>query len=320
MGPLATRRRATGAPFGYEVRVPSIKEKLEAKPIIGPLLRIQDRFGEVQGDPLANGIALQIFLSLIPLLLVAIAVVGFVAGGDAGFTSDVIERLGIPSDGPAAGALRTTIANAEESRRTASIVGVLGLLWRGLAVVAAVQRASDNVWQTRSAGLRDKAGALLWLVGAGVIFAASFAASTVLNFLPAFLAPVSILIGLSMNLGLFLWTFGELGRLPVGWRALLPGAAICAVGFEVLKLIGTLYVPRLVASSSALYGSLGIVIAILAWLAFFGRLLVYGAVVNVMRWEAGHGTLQVPVEVPRVDSALAVGADRSGAVVDTLPE
>ena len=72
--------------------------------------------------------------------------------------------------------------------------------------------------------------------------------------------------------------------------------------------------------SSALYGSLGIVIAILAWLAFFGRLLVYGAVVNVMRWEAGHGTLQVPVEVPRVDNALAVGADRSGAVVETLPE
>ena len=113
---------------------------------------------------------------------------------------------------------------------------------------------------------------------------------------------------------------GAPARAASGWRALLPGAAVCAVGFEVLKLVGTIYVPRLVASSSALYGSLGIVIAILAWLAFFGRLLVYGAVVNVLRWEGGHGTVQVPVEVPRVDNALAVGADRSGAVVDTLPE
>lgn len=302
------------------MEVPDIKGKLASMRVIGPLVRIQDRFGEVQGDPLANGIALQIFLSLIPLLLVAIAVVGFVAGGDASFTGDVVERLGLPSDSPAAEALRTMIENAEESRRTASIVGVVGLLWRGLAVVAAVQRAIDNVWQTRSAGLRDKAGAMLWLLGAGAIFATSFAAATVLNFLPPFLAPLSILLGLTMNLGLFLWTFSELGRLPVGWRALLPGAALCAVGFEVLKLIGTLYVPRLVASSSALYGSLGIVIAILAWLAFFGRLLVYGAVVNVMRWEAGHGTLQVPVEVPRVENAIAVGADRSGAVVETLPE
>ena len=300
--------------------MPTLKEKLASKPVIGPLLRVQDRFGEVQGDPLANGIALQIFLSLIPLLLVAIAVVGFIAGGDATFTGDVIDRLGIPADGAAADALRTTIESAEDSRQAASVIGVLGLLWRGLAVVAAVQRAIDNVWQTRSEGFKDKARAVLWLFGAGVIFAASFAVTTVLNFLPAFLAPVSILVGLAVNLGLFLWTFSELGRLPVGWRALLPGAAICAVGFEVLKLVGTIYVPRLVASSSALYGSLGIVIAILAWLAFFGRLLVYGAVVNVLRWESGHGTVQVPVEVPRVDAALAIEADRSGAVVDRLEE
>ncbi len=298
----------------------SIKERLAAKPVIGTLLRVQDRFSEVQGDPLANGIALQIFLSLIPLLLVAIAVVGFVAGGDASFTSDAIARLGIPSEGPAAEALRTTIENAEESRRTASVIGVLGLLWRGLAVVAAVQRAIDNVWQTRSAGLKDKARAVLWLVGAGLIFGASFAATSVLNFLPSFLAPLSVLVGVTVSLGLFLWTFSELGRLPVGWRALLPGALVCAVGFEVLKLVGTLYVPRLVASSSALYGSLGIVIAILAWLAFFGRLLVYGAVVNVLRWEGGHGTVQVPLEAPRVDNAIAVSADRSGAVVDRLEE
>ena len=298
----------------------SIKERLAAKPVLGTLLRIQDRFGEVQGDPLANGIALQIFLSLIPLVLVAIAVVGFVAGGDATFTGDVIELLGIPSDGPASEALRTTIDNATESRRTASIVGVVGLLWRGLTVVAAVQRAIDNVWQTKSAGLKDKGRAVLWLVGAGLIFTASFAVTSVLNFLPGFLAPVSIVAGLAVNLGLFLWTFSELGRLPVGWRALLPGAAVCAVGFEILKLVGTLYVPRLVASSSALYGSLGIVIALLAWLTFFGRLLVYGAVINVLRWESGHGTVHVPVEVPRVDSAIAVGADRSGAVVDRLSD
>jgi membrane protein len=298
--------------------VVDIKAKLETKPVIGTLLRIQDRFGEVQGDPLANGVALQIFLSLIPLLLVAIAIVGFIAGGDVTFAGDVIDFLGLPADGEAARTLRTTIENAEESRRAASIIGVLGLLWRGLAVVAAVQRAIDNVWQTRSEGLKDKLRAVLWLVGAGLIFVSSFAVTTVLNFLPGFLAPLSIVVGLAVNLGLYLWKFSELGRLPVGWRALLPGAVVCAVGFEILKLVGTLYVPRLVAGSSALYGSLGIVIAILAWLAFFGRLLVYGAVINVLRWEEGHGTVQVPVEVPRVDSALAVEADRSGAVVDRL--
>ena len=294
------------------------KEKLADKPVIGPILRVQDRFGEIQGTALANGIALQAFLSLIPLLLVGIAVAGFLADGDASFTDDVIDAFGLSADSTAAENLTNAIDSAQESKRAASIVGVLGLLWTGLGVVAAVQRAVDAAWQTRSQGLKDKARAALWLVGAVVIFLGSFALTTVLNFLPGFLAPVSILLGLAVNVGLFLWTFNELGRVPVGWRALVPGAVVCAIGFEVLKLVGSLYVPHLVANSSALYGSLGIVIAILAWLAFFGRLLVYGAVVNVLRWEAEHGTLKVPIEAPRVEDAIALEADRAGAVTDRL--
>lgn len=294
------------------------KEKLADKPVIGTLLRIQDRFGEVQGTALANGIALQTFLSLIPLLLVGIAIAGFLADGDATFTGDVIDAFGLPRTSTAAENLTEAIRSAQESKRAASLVGVAGLLWTGLGVVAAVQRAVDAVWQTKSEGLKDKLRAVLWLLGAGAIFLMSFAITTVLNFLPAFLAPVSILLGLAVNLGLFLWTFSELGRVPVGWRALVPGAIVCAIGFEVLKLVGSLYVPRLVANSSALYGSLGIVIAILAWLAFFGRLLVYGAVVNVLRWEDRHGTVKVPIEAPRVESAIALEADRAGAVTDRL--
>lgn len=294
------------------------KEKLADKPVIGTLLRIQDRFGEVQGTALANGIALQTFLSLIPLLLVGIAITGFLAEGDATFTGDVIDGFGLPPTSTAAENLTEAIESAQESKRAASLVGVAGLLWTGLGVVAAVQRAIDSVWQTRSEGLKDKLRAVLWLLGAGAIFLLSFAITTVLNFLPAFLAPVSILLGLGINLGLFLWTFSELGRVPVGWRALVPGAIVCAVGFEVLKLVGSIYVPRLVADSSALYGSLGIVIAILAWLAFFGRLLVYGAVVNVLRWEDRHGTVKVPIEAPRVETAIALEADRAGAVTDRL--
>lgn len=294
------------------------KEKLAEVRGIGTLLRIQDRFGEIQGTALANGIALQAFLSLIPLLLVAIAVAGFLAEGDATFTGDVIDAFGLPDDSTAAENIRVAIDNAQQSRRAASAVGVLGLLWSGLAVVAAVQRAVDKAWQTKSEGLKDKLRAVLWLLGAVVIFLTSFALSTVLNFLPAFLAPVSILLGLAVNTGLFLWTFTELGRAPIGWRSVLPGALVCAVGFEILKVVGSILVPRLVANSSALYGSLGIVVALLGWLAFFGRLIVYGAVINVMRYEDEHGTLSVPVEVPRIEGAIAVGADRAGAVTDRL--
>lgn len=295
-----------------------MKERLRTVPVIGWLLRVQERFGEVSGTAVANGIALQAFLSIFPLLILAVSVVGFLAEDDVTFTADVIDALGIPPEDQVAQDLEEAISNARDSKEAAGLIGLAGLLWTGLGVVAALQRSVDRAWQSVGAGLKDKARAVGIILGGLVVFAGSVALSVLINFLPGIFAPLSILAGLAVNIGLFLWLFVALGRVPVGWRARLPGAVLCGIGLEVLKLIGSLYIPRLVASSSQLYGSLGIVVAIIAWLALFGRLFVYGSVVNVVQWEAAHGTVQVPVEVPRVDRAIAVGANRSGAVVDRL--
>lgn len=293
-----------------------MKERLAEVPVIGWLLRVQERFGEVRGTALANGIALQTFLSIFPLVIVALAVVGFVSADDPMFGRDVVNELGLTGDD--ATSMIEAIDNAKDSRQAASVIGLGGLLFASLNLVTAIQRSVDAAWQTFGKGVKEKLKALAWLGGATVIFLSSFALSIALNVLPGFLAPLSILIGFGVNVALFLWTFTALGRLPVGWKARLPGALLVAVGFEIMKVVGSVYVPKLVADSSALYGSLGIVFAVLTWLAIFGRLLVYGSVVNVVHWEAKHGTVEIRLEVPRVDSALAVGANRNGAVVDAL--
>ena len=310
-----------------------MKERLRELPVIGYLLAVQERFGEIRGTALANGIALQTFLSVFPLLLVAIAVVGFLSAGDPGFTDDLIDGLGVDAGGDAAEQITTAIANAEKSRNASSIVGVAGLLLSGLNLVTAVQRSVDAAWQSFGKGIVEKLRALLWLLGAVVIFVATFAVTAGLNFVddiaesvplvdavPWLFTLASLLVGLAVNVALFLWTFAFLNRLPTGWRSALPGALFCAVGFEALKIIGSVYVPRLVADSQALYGSLGIIFALLAWLAFFGRLLVYGSVVNAISWEREHGTVTVPLTVPRVDHALALEVNRSGAVVARLDD
>jgi membrane protein len=90
---------------------------------------------------------------------------------------------------------------------------------------------------------------------------------------------------LAVNFALWMWAMKVLPNHDVGWRALVPGAVFAAIGFEILKAVGSIYVPRIVASSQALYGTLGVVFATLAWLLFFGRLLVYANVLNVVRLE-----------------------------------
>ncbi|HKY75693.1 MAG TPA: YhjD/YihY/BrkB family envelope integrity protein, partial [Acidimicrobiia bacterium] len=91
----------------------------------------------------------------------------------------------------------------------------------------------------------------------------------------------------------------------------VPGALLGAIGLEILKVVGAYYVPKAVASSSQLYGSLGIVFAVLAWLLIFGRLIVYSAVLNVVRYEQSQGTIRAIIEAPPVPDVRPV-ADRSG--------
>jgi membrane protein len=261
-------------------------------------LDVQERFGQVSGGYLASAITLAAFLSIFPLLLVASAVLGVVSGNRPDLAAELIDALGIPPGSDAADALEATLEAAESSKAAASVIGLAGMLWTGLGVVAALQYAYNAGWQVEGRGLRDKLFGLLWLAGASVLFVASFALTSAMALLPGFFAPVNLLFSLAVSFGLFLWAAKVLPNLDVGWRALLPGAALGAAGFQVLSLLGGIWVPRLVASSSAVYGSIGVVFAILAWLLLFGRVVVYANVVNVVLWERTHGTHRLDVEVP----------------------
>ncbi len=276
------------------------------------ILCVTDRFGAIGGGPLSSSIALATFVSLFPLLLVLIAVVGFLSSSDADFATRLISDLGL--EGSAATTVRDALETAEGSRQAATIVGLVGLLWSGLGVVGSLQTALNSVWQVKGRGLLDKAVALGWLGGAGALFLGTAALGPLLRIAPGPVKPLTILLGFALTTVLFTWTYTSLGNVRVGWRSHVPGAVLVAVGFEILKAVGAVYVPRAVASSSALYGSLGVVFAVLAWLLLYGRLIVYGAVVNVLRHEAEAGTVTVEIEVPKTGGDVPLSATRGGAV------
>jgi membrane protein len=275
-------------------------------------LSINERFGAIGGGPLSSSIALAGFLSLFPLLLVGVAVVGFLASGDSDFTATVIDDLSL--EGRAAEVVEDAITTAEGSARTATVVGLVGLLWAGLGVVGALQNAMNAAWQTKGRGLRDRAVALAWLVGAGSLFVATSSLGPALRLSDGALRPLAVLAGLALTIVLFLWTYHLLGNSHVRWRVHLPGALLVAVGFEILKVVGALYVPRAISSASALYGAIGVVFAVLAWFAIYARLIVYGAVLNVVGYEAREGTVTVEIEVPRIDGEVPLSTTRGGAV------
>ncbi len=276
------------------------------------------RFKELSGNNLAGAVTLAAFLSLFPLLLVGVAVLGFFAAGSADLPQRIIDDLGLT--GQAADLVDEIVAGALDTRAAASVVGLGGLLWSGLRLVAAVEFALNTAWQAPARkGWVTRLVGLGWLVGAGAVFALSFALTGVLNFLPALLAPLGLLVALGVDVVLWLWTLKVLTNRALGWRAHLPGAVVGALGVGVLKAVGSIYIPRVVASASALYGSLGVVFAILAWLLFFGRLVTLAAVVNVVSWERDHGTVSVEVHLPRLPGDVPLEANRAGEEVPREP-
>jgi len=281
-------------------------------------LAVHQRVGDVGGGPLSSSIALAGFLSLFPLLLLGISVVGFVASDQTDFADEVIDSLGLT--GRAAEQVLDVIHNAEDSKRAASAIGLAGLLWGGLGIVGTLEQAMNATWQVTGRGVMTKVVGLAWLVGAGALFLLSMSLGPLAAELPGPAIVPTVILGVGLNILLFLWMFRTLTHVPLPWSAYLPGAIVGGIGLELLKLIGTVFVPRAVSSASALYGSLGTVFAILAWLALAARLVLYAAAYNVVRWEGEHGTVTVGIEVPRIEGEVPLEATRGGAVSETAAE
>lgn len=271
---------------------------VERRPWLQLPIEVVTRTIELNGGYAANAVTLIAFISLFPLLLVVISVIGLLTGSNPHISNDVVDFLGLTGD--AAKTMSDTLSRARQSGAAGSIVGLVGMAWSGLSLVGALRLVVNLPRGMTVKGIRSRIIGIPWLVGAGVIGGLSIALSTVLNWLPGWTAPIAVLVSLAVGVALFVWTFWYLDAERPAPRALLPGAIVAAIGFEILKALGTIVLPRLVANSSATYGTLGTVFAILAWLLIFSRILVYSVVVNAV-WADRHDAAVAQTDAP--DSA-----------------
>ncbi len=294
-----------------------IVERVKSWPPAATALEVNGRVGELGGGFLASAVTLSLFLSLFPLMLVTIAVLGFIAAGDDSLASDLVGNLGLTGD--TAEFLVDALESAEEGRAGASVVGFGGFVWTTLGVVGAIGHVCDRAWQVPSRGLIGKLVSLSWLLGFLVMLGGSIALAALLTVLPSWLAPLQVLGGVFLLIGFFLFTFRVLTSRKLPLSDHLPGAIMAGIGFHLLTILAAVIVPRQAATSSALYGSIGVIFALVAWLLLFGRLLVYAAVLNVVLHEHHHGTVTVEVAAPRFEGEVPVTGDRSAIVQEREP-
>ena len=232
---------------------------------------------------LAAGFAYYAFVSLIPLVLLAL-VVGSLVGGE-----QAAEQL-ITAAGdflPAAGEeLVTDALTTESGRAEATVIALAVAAWGALKVFRGLSLAFDKVYdEVAEDSMADQikdgltvivagAGALVLMIGIGALL--TIVADT-LPFVGA-LGWLSLLVGLVF---VFLPIYYVLPPIPVDVREILPGAVFAAVGWTLLQAGFQLYAAN--AAQYEAYGAVGVVLLFVTWLYFAGIIILVGAVLNVVQ-------------------------------------
>ena len=281
-------------------RVSRLVSWFQAIPTVAHFIRAGERFSDRRVSQFGAAITYLSFLSLIPILMVSFAGVGFVLASNQDLLTELINKLvNSISDPTLATTLKNTVTTAVQQRTTVGITGLLVALYSGISWMGnlreAVRAQSRDVWERNEQDeekiyfkyTRDFIS-LIGLVLALIITisltsVAGAAQAAIVSALGLdgieWLRPVMTLIALSIsilaNYLLFLWIFWRLPRHKPRKKALFRGTLLAAIGFEVIKFIMTLTLPKLASSpSGAAFGS---VLGLMAFFYFFARLTLFCA-------------------------------------------
>lgn len=235
---------------------------------------------------LAAGLAFYAFVSIIPLILLAVAVASFV-GGDvlAGRVTDMLSQQ-LSSAGQDS---ITQELTKTSGRGGASVVGSLGLVWSALKLFRGLDQAFDELYLDNvDTSLPDQVrNGFVVVAGIALAMGLVVAVGVGLAFLPPVVPFVNVLGSLLLIglLGLaFLPIYYVLPPVDLSIRAVLPGTAVAAAGWVILQLGFRLYAT--ITSQYGAYGMIGAVLLFVTWLYFANIIVLLGGAVNAVLHEA----------------------------------
>jgi membrane protein len=257
---------------------------------VGYPLAVVYKFFDDQGNYLTAMITYYAFVSLFPLLLLLISVLGFALHNDPDLQNRVLDSA--LSRLPVIGQQIGDNVQSLRGNTVAIVIGALGGLYGSLGVVQAAQNAFNKVWavprNSRPNPVMARVLSLSMLVALGI----GLVVSTALSALSAVagriggselgigLRALLALAAVVLNVALLAFAFRLLTAQSVGTRRVLPGAVAAAVMWQLLQILGTYYFGHTLRNSTATYGLFGVVLGLLVWLYLSAFAVVFGAEIN----------------------------------------
>lgn len=253
--------------------------------------------GFMDDNCLSRGAAIAYFtiFSLAPILLVVIAIAGFVFGDDAA-RGVVFEKLQGMMGKDAAGLVQSMIQSAanRKSGIIATVISIVMLLVTATGVFGELQSSLNSIWKTdakeahstvsrliraraQSLGLVVTLGFLL-LVSLAISAAISAAWNRVNQAVPGagiLLPLINLVVSLCFTTLLFAAVYKVLPDRNLQWRDVLIGSFFTAVLYTIGKAAIAAYVGRSGIASS--YGAAGALVVLLLWVYYSAQIFLLGA-------------------------------------------
>jgi YihY family inner membrane protein len=261
----AVQRRHTPAAFAYAV----VK-----------------KYGDDHGGVLVANLAFSAFISLFPLLLILVTVLGLVAAVNPAFRADALKAVEhqVPFIGEQ---LKGNVQQLQRSSVIGLIVGLAGLFWGATGLAQAGLFTMEQVWNLPGPARPGFAQRLVRSVGFLALLGVGVVATTLLAGLNTYGSNAPVLVGVAevaaglVNIGMYFAGFRLLTPKDVPTRRLLPGAIVGGIGWTLLQVLGTYLVHHFLHSNSA-YGIFATVLGLVAWINLGVQLTVYAAEINVV--------------------------------------
>lgn len=230
--------------------------------------RAYRRFSDSNGSFLAAGLTYYTIFAIFPLLMVGFAVVGFALSRQPDLIKAINDRVRASVSGELGQQLVDLINSAISARASVGIIGLATATWAGLNWMSHLRAALSAMWEhsvASSGFLRNKVSDLTAMVGTFGVSAVTVAITalgharpmaTLLRWLgvPQFAVfdvlfrGVSMFISILVSWLLFTWMIGRLPREPVSLVTAMKAGVMAAIGFEVFKQLGSIYLQIVLGS------------------------------------------------------------------------
>lgn len=243
------------------------------------------KYGDDNAGQLVASFSHAAFVSLFPLLLVLVTVLGLVAASDPALQHRVVSA--VTDQFPLMSQDLRNVKQLHRSSLIGLIVGLIVTTWGTTGLAQTGMFAMAQVWNIpgpQRPGYFQRlgrTGLFLLVLAVGVIVTTGLASLNAFGHQSALIVAAANVLALATNMGMYMLSFRVLTPKSVPSRDLVPGAMLAGVAWTALQAGGALVASHFLTTGSV-YGIFGIVLSLLAWIYLVLEVIVYAAEVNVV--------------------------------------